>query len=64
MPKTYKIWVEGYNSFYYKVNLSKYIEGRVYTNSISGEFSCHLWVRQGECLSPFLFLMFVNDIED
>lgn len=30
MAKTYKIWGEGQNSGYYKVNVSKYkIEGKV-----------------------------------
>ena len=29
-----------------------------------GEFECLLGVRQGECLSPFLFVMYLNDIEN
>ena len=33
-------------------------------NQLSDEFDCVLGVRQGECLSPFLFSMFLNDIED
>ncbi len=32
-----------------------------YNNQLSDEFSCSLGVRQGECLSPFLFAMYVND---
>ena len=28
------------------------------------EFECLLGVRQGECLSPFLFAMYLNDIEN
>ena len=32
-------------------------------NDISTGFECQLGVRQGECLSPFLFAMYVNDIE-
>ena len=28
------------------------------------DFECLLGVRQGECLSPFLFAMYLNDIED
>ena len=41
------------------------IKSRVkYMNSLSDSFECQLGVRQGECLSPFLFSMFVNDIEN
>ena len=32
-------------------------------NKLSGEFSCMTGVRQGECLSPILFAMYVNDTE-
>ena len=32
-------------------------------NNISEAFSCNIGVRQGECLSPFLFAMYVNDLE-
>ena len=35
-----------------------------FNKNISSEFSCHLGVRQGGCLSPFLFSIFLNDIED
>ena len=30
----------------------------------SEDFVCYTGVRQGECLSPFLFSMFVNDLEE
>ena len=41
------------------------VKSRVrFENQLSGEFSCMLGVRQGECLSPFLFSMFLNDLEE
>lgn len=41
------------------------VKSRVkYMNKLSNSFECELGVRQGECLSPFLFSMFLNDIED
>ena len=41
------------------------VKSRVkYMNKLSNSFECKLGVRQGECLSPFLFSMFVNDLED
>ena len=42
-----------------------HVKSRVkYMNHLSNSFECQLGVRQGECLSPFLFSMFVNDLED
>ena len=35
-----------------------------YENRLSDDFTCLLGVRQGECLSPFLFSMYVNDLEE
>ena len=41
------------------------VKSRVkYRNEIGNEFYCSLGVRQGECLSPVLFSLFLNDIEE
>ena len=41
------------------------IKSRVKLNDmISNDFPCCLGVRQGECLSPLLFSLFLNDIEE
>ena len=41
------------------------VKSRVkYENMLSNAFSCVLGVRQGVCLSPFLFYMFLNDLEE
>jgi len=32
-------------------------------SELSDTFDCMIGVRQGECLSPFLFSMFLNNIE-
>ena len=34
-----------------------------YNNCFSEDFTCYLGVRQGECLSPFLFSLYLNDLE-
>ena len=45
-------------------NLYKDIKSKVMTHEGSTEFfSCHIGVRQGENLSPFLFTIFLNDLE-
>ena len=41
------------------------VKSRVRHNNILSEsFSCNIGVRQGECLSPFLFCMYINDLEE
>ena len=50
------------------VNIIKSIYSRVksrvkHDNTLSEPFTCDIGVRQGECLSPFLFEMYVNDLE-
>ena len=41
------------------------VKSRVkYCSEISNDFECCLGVRQGECLSPFLFSMYLNDLEN
>ena len=40
------------------------VKSRVkHDNTLSEPFTCNIGVRQGECLSPFLFAMYINDLE-
>ena len=34
-----------------------------YNDSLSNPFDRNIGVRRGECLSPFLFAMYINDLE-
>ena len=46
------------------MSMYKRVKSKVKVNNdISIGFECNLGVRQGECLSPFLFAMYVNDLE-
>ena len=63
----YKLVKLGIRGQILKVIKSMYenIKSRVKSNNeLSDEFTCCLGVRQGECLSPFLFAIYVNDIEE
>ena len=41
------------------------VKSRVkYDNKLETEFACSLGVRQGECLSPMFFSLFLNDLEE
>ena len=43
----------------------KNVQSRIkYENQLSVGFQCVLGVRQGKCLSPFLFAMYINDLEE
>ena len=47
------------------MSMYKHIKSRVKLDgNISVGFNCDLGVRQGECLSPFLFAIYLNDLED
>ena len=47
------------------MSMYKHIKSQVKLDcNISMGFNCELGVRQGECLSPFLFAMYLNDLED
>ena len=63
----YKLIKLGVNGKILNVVMSMYnhIKSRVKVDcNISVGFNCDLGVRQGECLSPFLFAMYLNDLED
>ena len=45
--------------------MSEHVKSRVkLENVLSNNFEFFLGVRQGECLSSFLFSMYVNDLEE
>ena len=61
-----KLLLNNINGKMYKViyNMYQNIKSRiVYNNTVSDFFDCNNGVRQGENLSPFLFSMYLNDLE-
>ena len=46
------------------MSMYRCVRSKVYSNGqVSESFASKLGVRQGECLSPFLFAVYVNDLE-
>ena len=39
------------------------VKSRIFEHSLSENIICSLGVRQGDCLSPFLFSMYINDLK-
>ena len=51
--------------FQYIQNMYKGIKSMLKINGMSSEFfNCNIGVRQGENLSPFLFSLYINDLEE
>ena len=47
------------------MSMYKHVKSNVKLHNVASEgFECMLGVRQGECLSPFLFAMYLNDLEE
>ena len=62
----YKLLVCGIRGQIFNIISSMYrcVKTKVFVHGECSEsFDCKLGVRQGECLSPFLFAMYVNDME-
>ena len=63
----YKLIKNGVNAkcFNYIKNMYKGIKSLIKMNNKTSDFfNCNVGVRQGENLSPFLFSLFINDLED
>ena len=62
----YKLLQYGVNGKILTIIMSMYqhVKTKVFLyGDTSAPFECKLGVRQGECLSPFLFSMYINDLE-
>ena len=66
-PQCVKLWCEHVtkpSKSLINGHLYENIKTRVFCDGVKSEpFHCQLGVRQGECLSPFLFAMYINDLE-
>ena len=63
----YKLYKCGVNGKILEIIMSMYsaVRSRVFLDGNSSHsFECKLGVRQGECLSPFLFAIYINDLEE
>lgn len=63
----YKLLKSGINGkcFTYIKNMYKGIKSKICINGFSSDlFTCNVGVRQGESLSPCLFSLYINDLED
>lgn len=63
----YKLIKEGVSGKILDIIKSMYnaVKSKIkHENSLSEAFTCNIGVRQGECLSPFLFSMYLNDLEE
>ena len=58
-------WYINGKCFQYIQNMYKGIKSMLKINGMSSEFfNCNIGVRQGENLSPFLFSLYINDLEE
>ena len=63
----YKMIKAGVNGKILTIIRSMYncVKTKVFSNGVmSDPFYCSLGVRQGKCLSPFLFSLYINDLEE